>query len=1117
MATFLTIEPTSYTFSDVNATTTLTVDTDAKVVKFIKVGKIGDGLATYNHATKTLTATRYGRGVYEFVGESNDGSDPIRVPYIIEVSRQIVSDREVELYVPLNDNKEYEYSAPPGYYYKHTEILSDTTSPVEQELGANPIFRGTSLGNVRARIILGRVLDETSEDDTDVGTLDAEVEYIGGYINIKVFELTLVPYASDITMLKDKEYTIESISVRVADIQGTLPIQFDTEFDSNAPAFNINAILIPSTTGNNEYMVDVTSIAEGKGIIKLNVNGVVLHNINISVEDRKVVTISPDIDNITIGYNKSFIFTNVTYEDNEVMKDIKVVVPKKSPFTAIKKLVNPDIPNVFNVTVTNTKSAGGEGSFIIKGIDSEKGQKTINVKCHKQVLPGIIETRPSNQTIRVVQSRAYEYDYVMATNASNLIIETTNPMVAQPMIESLKTTITEVDNDGNTVIKEWPENSTVKKVYIVCQEIGFAYITFKSIINDDDVVAELRVKVEVSEIDTLPDYSSLINLKTKPFPKGRKKDIVIKAPSTSGTLVLKSSLAKNLNIEFGYSYDYISEVDPTIKSNPGNKSPNTGKPTWLNVITGEAFTCIDATKNNNVWRGNKGTWINGIEYPEPGHKNFGKGSASNELLKKYNLSKLPNSNNMEHEDYGIYLDNNNNRYAFIPKHHIIPIKNFDLIDKYPYYGIQYKFSYKQTGEFTRNTIPRCFINKGRVQEGIFVSITDGTTHGRPTASSSAKNTNTSLPSVYKTNGNSSFKYDHYKEYSAVDKYPELREMQLTMRISEIDIPNKGRHNMTIFIQNMLANLADLQIIACYEKDISNTFINNKLSTPNTVSWTTTNKQYNPLNQTGTLTNEFLVKERDNGIIGPYSLSINKEMLNTFSLSGENGSIFHINGPINMPLPGLMVRVEGSNPNNYEIFTLKETVDIAAMEQEALTTIGTSNVDNLIFKTGLFDVNNYDLICTLTGEEFKGMKFINNTDPMETHNINGVSLLEIPDQSGRIGLNAGIDLYSLKSLNLDRYTSNFIHNNKWRDDVFYIGNVSDIQELQIKNRTWYGFFTCNYCPNNSELFYSGAINLPEIRTNGTRTRILNYIGSKFYTKLNGSIYPITHRTCITPNI
>lgn len=1117
MATFLTIEPASYTFPDVNATTTLTVDTDAKIVKFIKVGEYGDGLATYNHTTKTLTATRYGRAVYEFVGESNDGTDPIKVPYVIEVTRQTVSDREVDLYVPLNDIKEYEYTAPPGYYYKHTEILADDTAPVTSEASMNPAFRGTSLGNARARIILGRDVGDATPDNPDVDHLDTEVEYIGGYINIKVFELIMDPASSDIALLKGKEYTIESIAIRVADGQGTLPIQFDTEFDSNTPAFNINAILLPSTTGDNEYMVDISTVEEGNGIIKLNVNGEILHNINISVEDRKIVTISPDIDNITIGYQKSFIFTNITYEDNEVIKDIRVEVPKNSPFTAIKSLANPDIPNVFNVTVTNTKSGGGEGSFIIKGVDTEKGQKTINVKCHKEVLPGIIETRPNKQTIRVIQSKAYEYDYVLATNASNLIVETTDPNIAQPMVESLKTLITEVDEDGNTVVKEWPENSTVKKVYVACQELGFAYITFKSIINDDDVVAELRVKVEVSEVDTLPDYSSLINLKTKPFPKGRKKDIVIKAPATSGTLVLKSSLAKDLNIEFGYSYDYIEEVDPTIKTNPNPKSNNTGKPTWLNVITGEAFTCIDSTKNNNVWRGNKGTWINGIEYPKPGHKNFGKGSASNELLKKYNLSKLPNSNNMEHEDYGIYLDNNNNRYAFIPKHHIIPIKNFNLIDKYPYYGIQYKFSYTQAGEFTRNTIPRCFINNGRVQEGIFVSITDGTASSKPNTSSSSKNTNTSLPSVYKTNGNSSFKYDYYKEYSSVDKYPELREMQLTMRVSETDIPSIGRHNMTIFIQNMLANLADLQIISCYEKNISNTFINNKLSTPNTVSWTTTNKEYNPLNQTGNLTNEFLVKERDNGIIGPYSLSIDKDMLNTFTLSGENGSIFHINGPINMPLPGLMVRVEANNPNNYEIFTLKETVDIAAMEQEALITIGTSNVDNLIFKTGLFDINNYDLICTLTGEEFKGIKFINNTDPMETHNINGVSLLEIPDQSGRIGLNTGIDLYSLKSLNLDRYTSNFIHNNKWRDDIFYIGNVSDIQELQIKGRTWYGFFTCNYCPNNSELFYSGAINLPEIRTNGTRNRILNIIGSKSYTKLNGSIYPITHRTCITPNI
>lgn len=554
-----------------------------------------------------------------------------------------------------------------------------------------------------------------------------------------------------------------------------------------------------------------------------------------------------------------------------------------------------------------------------------------------------------------------------------------------------------------------------------------------------------------------------------------------------------------------------------MKSNPSVKSANTGKPTWLNVTTGEAFTCIDTTKNNNVWRGNKGTWINGNLYPEPGHFNFGKSSASDELLKRYNLSKLPNSNNIEHEDYGVYIDNNNNRYAFVPKHHIIPIKNYDLIDKYPYYGIQYKFSYTQGGEFTRNTIPRCFINAGKVQEGIFISITDGTINSKPTGSSSAKNTNTSLPSIYKTSGNSSFKYECFKEYSTVDKYPELREMQLVFRTDETAIPSIGRHNMTIFIQNMLANLADLQIIAAYENNVNNIFINNKLSTPNTVSWTTTNKVYNPATQSGTLTNEFLVKERDNGVIGPYSLSIDKTMLNTFTLSGNNGSIFHINGPINMPLLGLMVKVAGNDPNNYEIYTLKETVDIATMEQDALTTIGTSNVDNLVFKTGIFDTNNYDLICTLTGEEFKGMKFINPSNPMETHNQNGVSLLEIPDQTGRIGLNIGVDLYSLKTLNLDRYTSNFTHINKWRDDVFYISNVSDINELQIGNKTWFGFFTCNYCPNNSELHYSGAINLPEVRTNGTRTRMLNIIGSKAYTKLNGSIYPLTHRTCITPNV
>lgn len=1116
MATFLTIEPTSYTFPDVNASTTLTVDTDAEIVKFKKVGSYGDGLATYTHATKTLTATRYGRAVYNFIGENRDGSDPIEVRYIIEVTRQIVSDREVDIYVPLGDNVEYEYTPPSGYYYKHVEILADDECPIELELGSNPTFRGNKLGNARARIILGKEIGDINPDDIDIDTLDDSVEYIGGYFNLKVFELVMDPDVSDIALLKDKEYTINSLSIRVADGQGTLPIQFDTEFNSNDPAFEINSTLLPSTTGDNEYMVDISSLREGEGVIKLNVNGEILHNINIAVEDRKIVTIDPNVDNITLGYRKSFVFRNVTYEDNEVIKDIKVEVPNKSPFTAIKTLANPAIPNVFNVTVTNTKSDGGEGSFIIKGIDTEKGQKTISVKCHKEVLPGVIETRPSSKTVRVVQSKAYEYDYVLATNASELIVETTDPRIAQPIIEPLRTMITEKDENGDTVIKEWPENSTVKKVYIVCQELGFAYVTFKSIINDDDVVEELRVKVEVSEVDTLPDYSSIINLKTKPFPKGRKKDIVIKTPATSGTLVFKSDLAKDLNIEFGYSYDYMSEDNPAIKSNPVPKSNNTGKPTWLNVVTGEAFTCLDSTKNNNVWRGNKGTWINGIEYPKPGHKNFGKGSATDELLKRYNLTKLPNSNNMEHEDYGIYLDNNNNRFAFVPKHHIIPIKNFDLVNKYPYYGAQYKFSYKQEGEFTRNTIPRCFINNGKIQEGIFVSITDGTTSGKPTGTSSAKSTNTSLPSVYKTSGNSSFKYDSYKEYSNVEKFPELREMQLVMRVNDAAIPNMGRHNMSIFIQNMLANLADLQIIACYENNISNPFINNCLSTPNTVSWTTTNKEYNPSNQTGNLTNEFLIKERDNGIIGPYSLSIDKDTIDTFTLSGYKGSIFHINGPINMPLPGVMVRVDSNNPDTYEIFTLKETVDIADMEQNALTTIGTSNVENLIFKTGLFDINNYDLICTLTGEEFKSIRFINTSDPIETHNVNGVSLLEIPDQSGRIGLNIGVDLYSLKSLNLDRYSSDFTHINKWRDCAFYIGNVSDIQELRI-NKTWYGFFTCNYCPNNSELHYSGAINSPEIRTNGTRNRILNIIGSKNYTKLNGSIYPITHRICITPNV
>ena len=60
------------------------------------------------------------------------------------------------------------------------------------------------------------------------------------------------------------------------------------------------------------------------------------------------------------------------------------------------------------------------------------------------------------------------------------------------------------------------------------------------------------------------------------------------------------------------SFDYISSGSPTVTTNP-----DIAPVTWLNIISGEIFVCVDNTIDANIWRSSKIITYGVGEPPDP--------------------------------------------------------------------------------------------------------------------------------------------------------------------------------------------------------------------------------------------------------------------------------------------------------------------------------------------------------------------------------------------------------------------------------------------------------------------------------------------------------------------
>jgi hypothetical protein len=121
------------------------------------------------------------------------------------------------------------------------------------------------------------------------------------------------------------------------------------------------------------------------------------------------------------------------------------------------------------------------------------------------------------------------------------------------------------------------------------------------------------------------------------------------------------------------SFDYSSDTNPTVKTNPNE----TGA-TWINKTSGEIFVCIDNYTNDNIWKGTSGTsilnTINVVDF-------FGDGSGKS--LYEFNDNFLDTG--------GITTAGNNGSGSVVFENNISPkIKN--IVGNEYYNGFQFNFN-----------------------------------------------------------------------------------------------------------------------------------------------------------------------------------------------------------------------------------------------------------------------------------------------------------------------------------------------------------------------------------------------------------------------------------------
>lgn len=1167
--TRLNITPSTYTFTSLNEVTSIFVDTDAPTVTFERVNKYGTGIAEYDHATKMLTAKAYGKGLYRFKAQAA-GKKETTVDFNIEVARPIINNTVIDKLVNVSNDvfsdNTIDIEIPDGYKIKLYDPieLKEPIADIDPDVGIEAKY----LGEMSYSIVVEK--ENPLENEKNI-------EYVYGTVNLTTYKVILEPNKTDIFTKLRKTYEVSNLKVLVGsnnkgvkltfkdeqstitdETEGTEKEITDTADTNSNVAVNTDAndsednTIPPPLDPKRKYDKEVTEIVEndsysytvritgvnpGDGIFKAfyNIDNNIL-TFNINVVDEKIFTISPDEDTIFIPFKETFVFKELFYTDNDEPTEVVVVPPIGASYKTLLEEIRPNSKK-YKLTITPTYDRGGTSDLLLKSINGNVGQRFITVTTLKEVKEGNITLSPSLNDISINAGRSYNYLYISATESDDIIIENPDDQVCEVRLEALVGDIF-IKNDDNEEVKvEFPEYSKQYKLFIIGKNEGKINIKLKGIVNTDDVTCETTIKVNVLPSDKLPDESSVVNLYALRPPKNRVGDILIDLPKDSSTLVHIDEVNLNTVIEYGFSYDYQSEENPTKDTNPVLQNDKTGYPTWLNLKTNEIFMCLDITTDENIWYGNKGTWINRIVYPEPGEKGFGVGPAPKLLAEEYGLKECKGCWDRNSDNYGNYYDKYYTKYVFIPVHCIIPKYNSDLLDKYPYDGIEYLFSWHTDDDtFTTNTIPRCFINSGNTQPGVFVSKYNGEIYKSgynenikdiELNSDVSRTSTNSLYAVYKTSDNNEVK--NQQTLKDANLYPELIVMGRTcLPDNSTGVSSKGRHNMSIFIQTMINNLGDLHTIASFEKNVSED-ICYKLKYLASATWFRRTKliesnggekqEYEQIKAIPTgitsKTNEYIHSGKNTG-------SIHSNYRRLFSHNGQECGVFDTNGPANVGLTGILVVQDNVvTPNNYKVYSLKKTVDIAEIERLSFLTIKSSNTESLIFKTPLFNLNNYDLIATIkSNTEVSNMLYLNTSKPYNTHNKDQ-SLLE----SGllqQMELNSGLNLSSILDYSKGLYAYNYngstdsgMRTNKFKYSMFNMGFLNKFTNMQIEDKVWYGFFTSNYTPVGNE---SEKANFQiDNYFNNPRTRVVRYCGSYPYIKKANSSYMLENRVCITSNI
>lgn len=1121
--TTLTINPTSYTFTSLEESTSININTNASSVNFTRVNSLGTGSVVFDPNGNILTSKSYGKGLYKFTATATGGTEKT-VYFNLNVARPLLGvQNNHKVFIDSNGTANWEITPPDGYRLKLLDFQDLNHPVVDIDYSGDTVtFTPITVGATVCDIVVEKISPAANERN---------IEYVIGTVSIDIFNLVITPDESYITTKINKTVTIDTIKCILGSSNLGAKLTFDIE-ESTPGMIEVTPTEQNSATDGYSYRLNIKTKIKGEARITLLYQNQNISELMLSVDDVKTLLFKPNTRDIKIDYNSTYTITGIQFDNNDI-KDNVEIVNGNSNIVQTTLTKTDATNNIYSLAIKNIAKLGGNVDVTVKSVNTTEGQVVFKVLCYKQVLRGNVTSSPSSKSIHVYEGGAYTFDWISLTNTDSVVVESDNTAIAEARLEDLANRPANEDN----VPIEFPSGSIQKKLHIIGKLPGECNVNVKGLVNGKDTTVTYTIKVNVLHTDELQDFARLVNLETDKISRSRQGDIIINLPEENSVLVLKEKIQQNVIIEFGYGYDYMDTVNPTKTTNPVLQSQSTGKAIWLNSETNELFTCIDDTRNNNKWKGNKGTTINYIEYPNPGEKGFGVGPAPEELYKKYNLTPLEGCFDRNSDNYGNYKDKSNSIFVFIPKHYIIPKFDPNLAKQFPYDGMTYEFSWEPVdNKFTTIHIPRCFINKGNIQDGIFVSKYNSNKfqsyYKEDTYATSDVNkiTYTSgMHSTYPTLMTGSVRAKKWHVVITDSKiFPEIYYMSRTLIPEGTNNNNNdlGRHNMSIFIQTMLINLGDLHTIASYEKSaredvcgklkylVSGTWVRELMN----VNTNGTEKQkYNPVKRifTGdtTIKNETIHFSSESG-------SIKHDYNRLFSHNGQYCGVYDVGGPINTPLPGILVLQDDmASPDTYKIYGLKKSVDIADIERRTFNVIKDTNTVSVVEQSELFNLDNYDLLVTIANNEtLVKMLYMDNFNAYNTH-LNGVTLLEGTVEQYN-SINAGLNLGSLKASSFGNYIEQYndsmdraMRVSKFKNSVYNMGFLSKKEDMKNDRTKWFGMFTANYVPTVNEAV-AGGFNINGVY-NGYRTRVLRHIGAFKYFKQNTSEYMLGSRTCITP--